>query len=149
MRTAQASEISSVGAMPLSRITSLAMKEPDDGESDGDRSRIERDWVSVGANRSESRWERGFGRRADCEGIEWVAEGAVDVGGSYRAHIIYILNPLTGCLMCRPLPAMNTSANRSSARPLLVVHSGKTTIGLSALARMSSMVVVIVDVELP
>lgn len=55
MRTAQASEISSVGATPLSRITSLAMKEPDDGESDGARSRIERDWVSVGANRSDNR----------------------------------------------------------------------------------------------
>ena len=82
MRTAQASEISSVGAIPFSRITSLAMKDPEDGESDGARSRTERDWVSVGANRRVNRWEKGFGRRADC-GMEWVAEGAVDVGGSY------------------------------------------------------------------
>lgn len=42
-------------------------------------------------------------------------------------------NFLTGTLRCA-----KTSANRSIPRPLLVVHSGKTTSGLSAFIRMSS-----------
>lgn len=87
------------------------------------------------------------------EAIECDTVGANVVGGSYlqiiklacapgtsnehthRAHMTKTLYLITGSLT-----SPNTSANRSSARPLLVVHSGNTTTGLSALLRMPSSV---------
>lgn len=46
--------------------------------------------------------------------------------------------PLTGREVC-----LNSSANRNKPRPLLVVHSGKTTTGLPDVFRISSSVRVV------
>lgn len=64
--------------------------------------------------------------------MEWARDGVKVVGGSYRTHITKTLNPLTGTAM------LNTLANRSSPLPLLVVHSGNTTIGRLAVFLISS-----------
>ena len=83
---------------------------------------------------------------SECDNV-----GLKDVGGSYlkmsseavfvrartitayRTHITNTLNLRTGTLIPE-----NTSAKRSIPRPLLLVHSGKTTSGLSAFARIAS-----------
>jgi len=108
---------------------SLSKKDPEEGDSDGLRRRIEifsdgRDVASL------NMW--GSGLRA-LEGIECDKEGDSAVGGSYLAHMMNTLNFLTGTSTPR-----NTSANLNRPLPLLVVHSGNTINGLSALARMSS-----------
>lgn len=52
---------------------------------------------------------------------------------TYRTHMMNTLKPETGTLT-----PLNTSANLSIPRPLLVVHSGKTTTGPFARLRISS-----------
>jgi len=59
-----------------------------------------------------------------------VGENAV--GGSYLTHMINTLNSFTG------RDSWKKSANRNKPLPLLVVHSGKTTIGLLDVLRISS-----------
>ena len=51
----------------------------------------------------------------------------------HLTHMTNILYSVTGTVC-----PLKTSANRSNARPLLVVHSGNTTTGRSARRRMSS-----------
>jgi hypothetical protein len=51
----------------------------------------------------------------------------------YLTHMMKIL-----CIPEGRFRPSNTSANRSKPRPLLVVHSGKTTMGLSEWRHMSS-----------
>jgi hypothetical protein len=53
---------------------------------------------------------------------------------AYRAHMINTLYCLTGI----GVAGSKTSAKRSSPRPLLVVHSGNTTTGLSTFLLISS-----------
>ena len=65
-----------------------------------------------------------------------------DETNTYRTHITNTLYFITGTFTPR-----KTSAKRSSARPLLVVHSGNTTTGRSAQRRTSSSVSGGADVE--
>lgn len=127
---------------------SLSRNDPELGDSVGLSRRIE---MFRGASDAASlnMWGNGF---RILEGIECDRDGDSEVGGSYLendsyqqyctgsiilnsylAHIIKTLNFLTG--ISTPL---NTSANLSSPLPLLVVHSGNTTTGLSAPERISS-----------
>jgi len=69
------------------------------------------------------------------DGMEWLRVGKNAVGGSYLTHMTKILYPLTARVVDS---CWKTAANLSRPRPLLVVHSGKTTIGRSALRLMSS-----------
>lgn len=127
---------------------SLRRMEPELGDSAGESRRIEVvSGVSVDA--SLNKCARGF---SDLDGMEWESVGVRDVGGSYLAgmlsmesqrfnwrvltnltHITKTLNFLTGTSM-----PLKTFANLSSALPLLVVHSGNMTRGLSAFERISS-----------
>jgi hypothetical protein len=126
--------------------TSLAMNAGELGDSVGGRRRtdIVNGWRVVAR---ENMWDSGF----NDEGMECDSVGDRNVGGSYleivqtaksgktlhmlthRMHMTNTLNPFTGT--GRPL---KSSANLRRPRPLLVVHSGKTTTGRFAELRISS-----------
>ena len=55
------------------------------------------------------------------------------LSATYLMHITNTLYPIIGTCL-----SVNISANLSSPRPLLVVHSGNTTIGRSTVFRISS-----------
>ena len=78
------------------------------------------------------------GNRTYCTGfgehLRWRGVRITKGSWAYRTHITNTLNSFTGTGM----EGSKTSANRSRPRPLLVVHSGKTTTGLLAEVRMLS-----------
>jgi len=113
----------------LSVSTSLRRKEPELGDSDGGRSRIE----AVNGNRvlvSLNTCEMGLSVE---DGSEWERLGMIVVGGSYLAHITNTLYFITGTTT-----PLKTSVNRRIPLPLLVEPSGNTATGLSARRRISS-----------
>jgi hypothetical protein len=128
--------------------TSLAMNAGELGDSAGGRRRTDmvNGWRVFAR---ENTWGSGF----NDEGIECDSVGDRSVGGSYlksvigqtaksrkalhmlthRIHMTNTLNLFTGT--GHPL---KSSANLRRPRPLLVVHSGKTTTGRFAELRISS-----------
>lgn len=111
--------------------TSLTINNGEPGDSDGASSRIEIVWIA----RAVVILKRWGIILTEEEGMGYVRVGVKVVGGSYLIHIIKTWYLLTG----NASPS-KMSANRSIPLPLLVVHSGKTTIGLSAFLRISSKV---------
>ena len=121
---------------PAAARASLARNAPDDGDSEGTSRRM--DMLLLGA-RAEARAKM----CAQGRGIESVGEGEACVGGSYlrrnrqtippflerwcsatyRTHMTHTPYPRTGTRA----PPNTPVANRSTPRPLLVVHSGRTT----------------------
>lgn len=104
----------------------------------------------VGQRVGESRWDGMRKRRRECRW--WVVttsqafvsaqkEKSNIINDTYRTHMMNTVYFITGSLT-----PPNTSANLSSARPLLVVHSGKTTTGALDVLRISSSVSGLADV---
>jgi hypothetical protein len=123
------------------------MKEPELGDSDKAKRRMERVKGAIALARV-NRCPKGF---KESNGMERLREGTEVVGGSYlvlvrivtlsravnATYLTHMTNtsyPLTGIFFS----CSKTSANLSSPRPLLVVHSGNTTTGRSELRLISS-----------
>ena len=143
INAAQASES---GSSPKkSATTSLTTKRGELGDSEGERRRMERVDGIKDVVRVKICW-RGLSL---SDGIECVRVGDKVVGWSYldrdqwwgwwmsyHTHLTHMMKIL--CTFTGMLCPLKISANRSNPRPLLVVHSGNTTIGWSAWWHMCS-----------
>jgi len=108
---------------PIVETNSLSWKLGELGESEGDKSLMD-SVRGISDVEIENTCESGLRKP---EGMECDKVGESEVGGSILAHMMKTLYFDGGT----EIP-LNTFPNRKSPRPLLVVHSGKTTIGRPA-----------------